>query len=79
MAEERKVRRAAFAASLAALRDVVPEAVGTLREILSDPQLPAQVRISAARVVLDHAARSWPLSKEVEPSPVTDLLDELRV
>jgi hypothetical protein len=45
---------------------LIPEAVGVLRELLRDSEAPPRARISAARVVLDHAARSRDLSKEVE-------------
>jgi hypothetical protein len=46
---------------------LLPEAIGVLRELLRASEAPPQARISAARVVLDHAARSWNLSKELEP------------
>ena len=73
----RKAHAAGFADSLAGLRELVPEAVDTLRELLRDQELTPQVRISAARVILDHAARSWDLSQKVAPRRLTDLLDDL--
>jgi hypothetical protein len=73
----RKAHAARFADSLAGLRELVPEAVRTLRELLRDGELSPQARINAARVILDHAARSWDLSQKVAPPKLADLLDEL--
>jgi hypothetical protein len=75
--DARKAHAAGFAGSLAELRELVPEAVDTLRELLRDRQLAPPARITAARVILDHAARSWDLSQKVAPRKLTDLLDDL--
>jgi hypothetical protein len=40
---------------VAYLQWVAGEAVGTLRAVMQDPQKPANVRVSAARAVLDLA------------------------
>jgi hypothetical protein len=75
--DARKAHAAGFADSLAGLRELVPEAVNTLRELLRDRELAPQARITAARVILDHAARSWDLSQKVAPPSLADLLDDL--
>jgi len=77
--EARKARRTAFAASLADLRGLVPAAVEMLRAIVSDPSVPPQARIAAARVILDHAARSWDLSQQVEPASLEEIIEDLAV
>jgi hypothetical protein len=51
--------------------------VDTLRELLRDRQLAPQARITAARVILDHAARSWDLSQKVAPPTIKDILGDL--